>query len=86
MSDWSDFGHEVKAQRKQSGGLCGVRVLMKTLSEDARHHVETAIDNQGLSAAAIERGLRARIGDDAPSAWVIRAHRRGECRCGKGMA
>jgi hypothetical protein len=81
MSDWSGFHEEAHAQKRQTGGLCGIKVLMKTLPEDARPHVEAALNDASLSSASIERGLRARIGADAPTAWVIRAHRRGDCRC-----
>lgn len=83
MNDWASFDQEVKSHRGQRGPQCAVAVLLKTLPPEAVGPVGAAINGQFLSPAAIERALRVRLGDDVPSAWVIRNHRRGGCQCGR---
>lgn len=80
---WEEFRQEAVSAKRLQGPRCGVEILMKTLPGEARPYVEAALADESLSASSIERSLRVRIGNEAPSAWVIRNHRRNGCRCGR---
>ncbi len=86
MTDWEDFHSEARGLVGQKGPQCGVSILLKTLPADASEAVRRALDDRTLSTPAIERALRARIGSEAPTPWVLNNHRRGNCLCGREEA
>lgn len=80
---WDDFA-ENAGKRLPSGPPCGVRrMLDEDIPEEARATVVEALDNTALHTASIARELVKRLGNKAPSKWVIGAHRRHECGCTK---
>lgn len=83
MEHWSAFEGEVKQRVHPKGTVCSVGALLDSLHDEARGIVEATLSNPRLPATAIHRALRARVGDDAPSAWSVGNHRRGYCRCGR---
>lgn len=79
---WQDFT-TAAASRKQQGPKCGVaRMLQSWVPEGARDAVLAAIeDADHYQATSVARALADRLGEKAPNAHVIAAHRRGDCRC-----
>lgn len=82
MNHWSEFPSEVREHTRARGPACSVGQLLEELHEEAREAVEKALASRKLTAPAIHRALRDRLGDDAPSPWAIGNHRRQGCRCG----
>lgn len=82
---WTAFEGEVKGREKPRGPSCAVGKMLVELPEAGRLAVEKALGNRALSATGIRRALVERVGEEVPSAWSIRNHRRGECRCGRAL-
>jgi len=78
--NWSSFDGEVKGHQRHPGGKCQVSRLLEGLPDDGRRAVEKVLADDLLSAAAIEKALRERLGA-APSRYSIANHRRKGCRC-----
>lgn len=86
MSDWDSLAAEVGLSSARRA-VCGVTSFLGTLPPEAVHKVQDVIEGSG-SATAVSTALAKRV-EGTPSAWTIRAHRRGECSCrktGKGSA
>jgi GTP-sensing pleiotropic transcriptional regulator CodY len=82
MSDWSDFGTEVKTHTLARGPKCSVSLMLERLPDDARISVNRVLaDRHGVTNSAIAKALRERLGENAPSLFSISNHRRGNCRC-----
>lgn len=65
-----------------SGYLCGVEVLMNSLSDADREVFKVALATKSISTPALLRFLKdhgKEIGHNA-----VYKHRRGDCRCTKG--
>ena len=60
---------------------CRVRIISETLSKEDREAFLGAIDNEEITAPAIERALKKNGYSIAGT--TIRRHRRGECSCGE---
>lgn len=83
MSGWDSFGDDAQANSGRTGSRCHVGQLLSTLDDEGRAAVVRAIGNRNLSASGISKALGERVGEVAPKAHSISAHRRGECRCPK---
>lgn len=82
---WTAFEGEVKGREKPRGPSCAVGKMLVDLPEAGRLAVEKALGNRALTSSGIRRALVERVGEETPSAWSIRNHRRGECRCGRAL-
>lgn len=82
-ADWSTLSAEVKGNEQQGGSRCTVGRFLQTIPADQLDEVDATVMNRDLSAAALARAIRSRIGSDAPTAWSIGNHRRSSCRCWK---
>lgn len=80
MTTWEDFEADVTTVRPHRG-VCGVRMLLDSLTSEARDKVSAALDNQQLSNSSIATALRKRLGEHAPRAYTVGRHRRGDCSC-----
>lgn len=86
MPSWTAFEGKARAAEGQRGPLCAVGRLLETLPAEGQLAVEKALANRALSASGIQRALTDFLGEDhesLPSAWSVRNHRRGECRCAR---
>lgn len=86
MTSWTAFEGTARASEGQRGPTCAVSRLLLTLPAEGQLAVEKALANRALSGSAIQRALIDFLGEDhdmLPSAWSVRNHRRGECRCGR---
>lgn len=83
MKDWSTFGDEVRQNTAHRGPKCAVSVLLDRLDDKARPAVLEALGDRGITNAAIQKALRERLGDLAPSLFSVSNHRRGMCRCSR---
>jgi hypothetical protein len=86
MTSWTTFEGKARRAERPRGPVCAVARLLDVLPDDGKLAVEKALDNRALSASGISRALADFAGErygDLPSAWSIRNHRRGECRCGR---
>lgn len=81
MKHWAEFTSEVREQARPKGTVCGVTRLLSGLHKEAQDAVLGAIADESLTAPAISRALKARVGAKAPSSWTIANHRRGGCGC-----
>lgn len=83
MPTWSDFGTEAGlASKKANRNQCTVARMLNSLPLDGRTAVLEALNNKTLTNPSIVSALRNRLGPEAPSAWSVGNHRRGDCRCG----
>lgn len=80
MSDWDEFEQECIEERRDNGLRCGMAKYLESLAPEARDAVQRALGRSELQAGAIRSALLKR-GSGVPSAWTIRNHRRGDCRC-----
>lgn len=79
-SKWTGFEDDVVAESGVSSHkVCGMCALVASLPAPARVSIEAVLAREELSAPAIRRALAKRIEGPAPSDFVIRRHRRGEC-------
>ena len=82
---WDGFAEDTSGP---SRAACGVARFLETedfgddYRGDVRNFVKNIIEDKNRSAGAVARGLASRS-ENAPSAWTIRVHRRGECSCRK---
>lgn len=82
MSDWSNFGTEVKTHATNRGPKCSVSVMLDALPSDAVVAVaRVLIDRDSYTNSAVAKALRERLGSDSPSLWSVSNHRRGNCAC-----
>jgi len=60
---------------------CRVRVIAENLSDGDKDAFMDAVNNEDITAPAIERALRKN--GISVAGTTIRRHRRGDCSCGK---
>lgn len=83
MSEWDTLGEDVADLATSPGAKCKVGLMLAALPSGDREKVKAVVENRNYSATAVEKALRARLGDAAPSRHSIGSHRRGYCRCGR---
>ena len=86
-TDWSSLEDEAKAESRGQGPECKIKTILDTIDDPKiRKMVQGVIEDVRISASAVHRALVRRLGEsDAPTGYVIRHHRRGDCRCGKAV-
>lgn len=82
MSDFEGLMEEARANsganRRRS---CGVSDFLQSLPGEDADKVEDVLNDRAVSAAAIHIALRRRVGDKAPTQYLIGVHRRKACSC-----
>ena len=85
-TDWSGLADEAKAESRSHGPKCSVGILLENIHDlKIRKMVQDVIEDARISATAVQRALLKRLGDNTPSAYSIRIHRRKDCRCSKAV-
>lgn len=83
-SKWDGLAEEISGPSHSR--LCGVARFLKDedFEDDHRNEmrdfVKSIIEDSQRSAAIVAKGL-AKRSEHAPSAWMIKSHRRKECAC-----
>lgn len=85
-TDWSGLADEARQELISSGPRCKVKMILDSIDDEkARKLVQGVIEDTRISATAVNRALVKRLGEDAPTALVIRTHRRQDCACHKAV-
>ena len=80
---WDGLAEDLSEPSRSS---CGVAKFLETedfeddYRGEMRSFIGSIIEDKNRSAAVVAKGL-AKRSEIAPSAWMIRVHRRGECAC-----
>lgn len=72
-----------KKPRLGQSSICGVQKMMPLISEEDRQFVIQELGDPYSNARALATALKEEYGDDIISEFMLRRHRKGDCKCKK---